>query len=253
MEVVLIGSGNVATILGKLIASKGHHIVQVISHKLVNAESLAPQLHAVAADFNTIKKDADIYIMAVKDHAISVVSEKLRLPDRLVLHTSGTLTKEILQKISNRFGVIWPLQTIRKETEYIPAMPFIIDGNTAEVTEEIAAFAKSLHQQVSVADDEQRKKLHIAAVFTSNFVNHFYALAEDFCHKEQLDFSLLIPIIGETAHRIETHSPSVVQTGPAVRGDIVTIEKHLRALEVHPYLRKLYLRLSNSIMQSPYK
>jgi predicted short-subunit dehydrogenase-like oxidoreductase (DUF2520 family) len=253
MQVVLIGSGNVATILGKLIAAKEHSVLQVISNKLANAELLAKQIGATAADISNLTAKADIYIIAVKDHAVSVVAEKLKLPGKLVLHTSGTLTKDVLQKITDRFGVIWPLQTIRKETAYIPQIPFIVDGNTPAVTDEICEFAKSLNQPVYVADDEQRKKMHIAAVFTSNFVNHFYALAEDFCQKENLDFSLLIPIISETARRLQTHSPSVVQTGPAIRGDIVTIEKHLRILEAHPYLRKLYLRISNSIMQSPYK
>jgi predicted short-subunit dehydrogenase-like oxidoreductase (DUF2520 family) len=253
MEVVLIGSGNVATILGRLIIQKGHSVKQVIGHTSQNAVLLAKTLGADYATLAEITKDANIYIIAVKDHAISLLADQLRLPGKLVVHTSGALQKEVLSKISDRYGVMWPLQSIRKEIEYIPEIPFLVDGNKESVLEEIVQFIHKLEQPVRVADDAERAKMHIAAVFTSNFVNHLYALAEDFVQKEHLDYSLLLPLIKETAIRLENNSPALVQTGPAIRGDIVTIEKHMRILEAYPYLRKLYLRMSNSIMQSPYK
>ena len=253
MQVVIIGSGNVATVVGRLIKQKGHSILQIIRHQSNSADDLAAELGADVAELSSITNDADLYILAIKDYAISVVTETLQLKNKLIVHTSGAFGKDILCKVSDKVGVLWPIQTIRKETEYIPEIPFVVEGNLPEVTNELVQFVQSLDQKVVIADEEERKKLHIAAVFSNNFVNHFYALAEDFCRKEQLDFSLLNPLIRETAHRLAHHSPAMIQTGPAVRGDIVTIEKHLRTLERYPYLRKFYLRLSNSIMQSPYK
>ena len=253
MEVVLIGSGNVATILGRLIIQKGHTVKQVIGHTSQNAVLLAKTLSAEYASLTEITNRANIYIIAVKDHAVSLLADQLRLPGKLVVHTSGALQKDILSKISDQFGVMWPLQSIRKEIDYLPEIPFLVDGNKESVIEDIVGFIHKLEQPVTVANDTERAKMHIAAVFASNFVNHLYALAEDFALKEHLDYSLLLPLIKETANRLEHNSPAMVQTGPAIRGDIVTIEKHMRILESYPYLRKLYLRMSNSIMQSPYK
>ena len=107
----------------------------------------------------------------------------------------------------------------------------------------------SFASNVSIADDEERIKYHVAAVLVSNFTNHMYAMADEFCHKENIDFKKLIPLIMETAGRIQNYEPQLVQTGPAIREDIYTLGKHLQVLSAHPDLKYLYLKLSESILR----
>ncbi len=140
------------------------------------------------------------------------------------------------------------MRTLGKDVFVQSEIPFVVDGSNEEVAGIMETFAGRLSATVIKADDSQKKKLHIAAVFTTNFVNHFYALIEDYCNKEDIDFKMLIPLIMETAGRVKNYSPSEVQTGPAARRDTKTIEKHLQSLEDHPHLRDLYLKITDSIM-----
>lgn len=250
MEVVIIGAGNVANVLGKLIVKRGHKVTQVFSQHIMNAAQLANQIDAVAIDnLNEISLSADIYIIAVVDNAIASVAASLHLSNQLLIHTSGTISKDVLKGSSINYGVLWPLQTLRKEITLQPEIPFVVDGCTEEVKTAIISFATQLSAIVIQADEDEKRKLHVAAVFASNFVNHLYALTENYCEKENIDFQLLVPLIIETAERIKMYNPSEVQTGPASRGDSVTIDKQLHDLEKYPFLSRLYLILTNSIQK----
>lgn len=249
MKIALIGSGNVATVLGRLMVSKQHTILQVISRDIQHAHTLAQEFGANFTDFSG-KPDlsADIFILAVADQALEHLFTQQEMGNKLVLHTAGSASIEVLKKMSNNYGVLYPLQSLRKEMNLIPPIPFLIDGNTEDVTLFIEAFANSISNDVRRVGDEERLKLHAAAVVVSNFTNHLYAIAEEFCEKENIDFGMLKPLILETAYRVQSISPSRVQTGPAVRKDIITMDKHLRILAAHPKLRTMYLRLTDSIM-----
>lgn len=250
MKIVIIGSGNVASVLGRLCKQKGHEIVQVVSRNLTHAKLLADELGCASADYNDkMDETADIYLIAVADLALQELKKQIHLGSRLVLHTAGSVSKDVLEGISHNYGVLYPLQSLRKEMSYDTDIPFLIDGNTADTIALIEDFAETLSSNISQATDEQRLKLHVAAVMVSNFTNHLYALAEDYCKKEHIDFSLLIPLIKETADRIQKFSPAAVQTGPAVRNDIFTIDKHLRILSDHPQLKYMYIKLTDSIMK----
>jgi len=254
MQLVMIGSGNVATILGRLMTQKGHRILQVISHTREHADSLAKELNAASAcNLADINGDADVYLIAVADNVMAGVASGIRLPGKLVVHTAGSAATDKMSAVSDKCGVLWPIQSLRKEARYIPHIPFVVNGNNVETTGAIAAFAETLSDKVIIADDEIRTKLHVASVISSNFANHLYALAENYCNKEKIDFRALVPIIKETANRMEYYHPSDVQTGPAARGDTATIIKHLDMMATHPYLKRLYLKLTNSIMQMPGK
>ena len=134
-----------------------------------------------------------------------------------------------------------------------PVIPFLIDGNIQEVTKQIEEFAFSISTVVSRANDGQRMKLHTAAVIVSNFTNYLYTLAKEFCEKERTDFSLLYPLIQETATRIESNNPAEMQTGPAIRGDAITIEKHLHLLSGYPALKNIYTVISGRIINQELK
>jgi predicted short-subunit dehydrogenase-like oxidoreductase (DUF2520 family) len=164
-----------------------------------------------------------------------------------VVHTAAAVPAEVLKNVSRNYGVLYPLQTLRKEQTNIPPIPFLVDGNSPDDLALVQDFAASLSGNVLVAGDELRLRMHVAAVFASNFTNHLYVLAEDFCKKEQLDFSLLLPLINETAHRLHDLPPRQSQTGPAIRNDRITIEKHLEVLNAYPELKAMYEHLTASI------
>ncbi|MDB5200890.1 MAG: protein of unknown function DUF2520-containing protein [Ferruginibacter sp.] len=249
MKISLIGSGNVGSVLGRLMKEHGHTIVQVMSRDSQHASNLANLLNAEASDFSGIvNQTAELIVIAVADAGIHNVLPQITANNRLVVHTAGSVSKDVLQKYSSNYGVLYPLQSLRKEMDQIPPIPFLVDGSDEGCIVFLEEFARSLSSSVQRTTDEERLKLHTAAVIVSNFTNHLYAIAEDFCTKESLDFNMLKPLIMETAHRIQHASPAAVQTGPAVRKDIQTLDKHLRLLVNYPKLKTTYMRLTDSIM-----
>ena len=250
MRIVIIGSGNVASVLGRLCKKNGHQIIQVISRDVDHAKLLANELNCSFTDYTgKINTGADFYMLAVVDTALYNLHKSSRLGNKTIFHTAGSVPMHVLKDVSVNFGVLYPLQSLRKEIEYTAEIPFLIDGNTEETKTLIEDFAKTLSANVSVATDDERLKLHVAAVIVSNFTNHLYALADDFCKKENINFKLLAPLIKETAQRVETISPAQAQTGPAIRKDAFTLDKHLRLLANHPELKYIYLKLTDSIMK----
>lgn len=248
MNIVLIGTGNVASVLGRLMVQKGHRIVRVVGRNQSHAAALAAQLGADShAPADGLAADADIYIIAWSDNALAPGHLPFRLPGKIVVHTAGSVPMEVLKNISDKVGILYPLQSLRKEMEQIPEIPFLTDAGDEESFAVIAGFARTLSDRVVRAGDVERLKLHAAAVIVNNFTNHLYRLAEDFCLKEGVDFSILQPLILETASRIREISPSLLQTGPAARNDLSTIDRHLELLSAHPGLRNIYRQLSESI------
>jgi predicted short-subunit dehydrogenase-like oxidoreductase (DUF2520 family) len=250
MQVSIIGSGNVATVLAKQLFSKGHTIKEVYSHTFSNAEALAILVNAKAIDnIADLSTNADIYIIAVSDKAIEAVVSQLKLEDKLLLHTAGSVSKEVLKNASNRYGVLYPVQSIRKNMDAQTPIPFLVDGNDEATIIEIESLARTLNPKVVRGGDEQRVKLHVAAVFACNFVNYMYLQSATYCEAENIDFSLLQSLIEETANRLQFYHPSEVFTGPAVRKDMGTVNKHLSLLEAYPALQEMYGMISEKIME----
>ena len=249
MKVVIIGTGNVATVLGKRIQEAGHEIIQVIGRHFEKVNSLATQLHTGSAyNVRYINLWADIYIIAVSDTAISTVASQLKLNNKIVVHTAAAVSKDVLAGCSENYGVIYPLQTLTKETASIPPIPVLIDGNNDITKKTLKEFATDWADTVKVAGDEERLKLHVGAVFASNFSNYLFTVVEQYCTKEQLKFSLLYPLIEETITKLKTFNPAAAQTGPAIRKDYTTIQKHKDVLQNYPELNDLYNLLTNSII-----
>ena len=250
MQIVIIGSGNVASVLGRLCKQNGHQVLQVISRNANHAKELADELNCAYAGYSgDMNSHAELYLVAVADTALFDLNQNFNLGNKLILHTAGSVSKDVLKNVSVNYGVLYPLQSLRKEMQYANDIPMLVDGNTEETITLIEDFAKTLSVNVTKANDEQRLKLHVAAVVVSNFANHLYALAEEFCKKEEVDFKLLAPLIKETAERITTISPAAAQTGPAARNDVFTLDKHLQLLANYPRLKYIYLKLTESIMK----
>jgi predicted short-subunit dehydrogenase-like oxidoreductase (DUF2520 family) len=251
MNIVIIGTGNTATVLGRKLKSAGHKILQVYGRNSAEASALAYELGTESTNYwNVVNRNADLYILAVSDIAVEEVFHELQLIDKTIVHTAASVSKDVLKGNSEHYGVLYPLQSLKKDSSYLPDIPVIIDASDKQTLAVLDVLAHSISDRVVEAGDETRVKLHLAAVMVNNFTNHLYALVEKYCHQEGLDFYLLLPLIKETAARLNTVPPAKSQTGPALRGDTVTIEKHLALLEKYPQLKKIYSLLSESIRQS---
>ncbi len=249
MKVVLIGSGNVATVLGRLIKSAGHEIVQVFSRSIIHAGILGKELQCNFIDkAANINKSADIYLFALSDDALFELEKHFHFGNKLTMHTTGSVSKNVLERVSNNYGVLYPLQSLRKELKSIPEIPLLIDANNAETLATITSFAKTISSEVRETTDAQRAKLHVSAVVVNNFTNHLFTLAANFCREEYVDFKLLLPLIQETAERIQNYSPNDMQTGPAIRNDTVTLDKHFKLLSNYPKLKYIYIKMTESII-----
>ncbi|OJW30154.1 MAG: hypothetical protein BGO54_00735 [Sphingobacteriales bacterium 46-32] len=251
MDIVMIGSGNVAAVLGRKFVAAGHRIVQILSRNSTEASALAYEWDTESANYmSLINPSADVYLLAVSDKGLGEVAAQLNLPGKVVAHTAGAVAASVLADVTEHYGVLYPLQSLRKENLRLPEIPFYVDGHTAyakAVLHQLASSVSSL--PVTEATDAQRLPLHVAAVFVNNFVNHLYVLAQDYCIKNGIDFAQLTPLIRETAERISQLPPKQAQTGPAIRHDADTLRQHLQLLEAHPHLRHIYLLLTESIQQ----
>ncbi len=249
LNIVMIGSGNVAAVLGRKFRAAGHSIVQVYGRNAGTAGRLAAEWGTVAVqDHSQLSPDADLYMIAVADDAIGEVTREMKLPGKVVAHTAAAVPAAVLAGVTGHYGVFYPLQSLRSEMKQLPDIPVFTDGNDDMARDLLEQLARSISGgKVYHAGDEERLKLHVAAVVVSNFTNHLFVLAEEYCRKENIDFRQLWPLIQETASRVRDISPRQVQTGPAIRNDKATIRRHLEILEKHPQLRNIYLTLSESI------
>jgi predicted short-subunit dehydrogenase-like oxidoreductase (DUF2520 family) len=252
MDIVILGSGNVAAILGRKFKAAGHNLLQIYSRNASAASQLAYEWDTDSTNYiSLISKEADVYIIAVNDEAIASMVSDLRLPGKVVAHTAAAVPAAVLKSVTEHYGVFYPLQSLRKEMTELPEIPVYYDGHDDLAKKRLRSLALSISgERVTEGSDDVRLKLHVAAVVVSNFVNHLYVLAADYCRKEGVAFGQLLPLIAETAHRVQEISPRDSQTGPALRHDAATIKKHLELLKGHPQLRNIYLLLTESIQQS---
>ncbi len=250
MKIVIVGSGNVATVLCKAIKNAGHEIAQIVSRNLEHAAKLASVYH-VKTGLLTDREfvEADIYILALNDAGLVNPEKFSALKNKFVVHTAGSVSMNVLKTITGAYGILYPLQTLSKVADTVPEMPLIVEANSTETLYRLTEFAKTISQNVIHCTEGERLHYHIAAVFAGNFTNHMYAIAESYCDKEKVEFKNLIPLIKEITSRLDRFSPQQVQTGPAIREDILTINKHLQTLSSHADIKYLYLKLSESILK----
>lgn len=249
-SVVIIGSGNLATQLARALSKKGIDVKQVYSRTLEAAKELAAKVNAgFTNDISRLAPDADLYIIAVKDAAIQEVLMNLSPdPNRMIVHTAGSVSMEALSSFTHHYGVFYPLQTFSKYREVnFSELPICIEANDSMALFQLQELAQTLSSSVHLINSEERKTLHLAAVFVNNFVNHLYVLGAEVLHNQKLDFNLLKPLIHETAAKIETMHPMEAQTGPASRNDHSIISAQLKMLQDRPEFQKIYHLMTESI------
>ncbi len=252
MRITLIGSGNVATHLGAAFKNAGHRIVQVYSRDMHNASLLAYHIGAEAIDdLDHINHETDLFIISAKDDAIASIVQKLAKYQKLTVHTSGATDLNALLAFIPKSGVFYPLQTLSKNKEIdFLTVPLCIEGADENITRELEQLAQTISNKVYRVNSEQRKILHLAAVFAGNFPNYLYGIAQQLLAQHQMDFELLRPLIMETAQKVQDHLPAEVQTGPAIRNDQNTMAAHLQILSDLPEWKTIYNVLSQAIIKN---
>ncbi len=241
MDIVIIGSGNVATVLGRKSQASGHRIVQVYSPNGVHANTLATRLGTNSTAYiSTVERNADLMIIALRDEAIAAFVKNLGATKSILTHTAGSIPIATLSNASDRFGALYPLQSLRKEIEQVPALTILVDANGEGSKIQIREFAGTIAETVLFADDLTRLKYHLAATIVNNFTNQLFATAEVFCKNENISFAALKPLMEETVMRLRKTDPSRAQTGPAFRNDLITIQKHRELLQEYPGILKFY-------------
>lgn len=256
MKISFIGSGRVATHLATALHQLGHQIQQIYSPNLTHAQQLATQVKAHAvSDLLQIDTEIDLLIIAVKDQAIAQVAEQLpeQLANVLLVHTSGSTDLNVLQKFHERCGVLYPLQTFsfEKSVDW-SQVPLLIETHQSQDLYSLQDLAQQLSQRVYVYSSAQRLSLHLAAVFACNFSNYCYDMAKQIVDAQHVDFSLLYPLILETANKVLNNDPKQMQTGPAMRGDQNILNMHEQMLQKaqREDLKNIYQLMSQQILQS---
>jgi len=248
-KITIIGSGNVAHhLITAFQTDSSLEIVQVFTRKknaflptIINDEK-------IISDFTNFK-DADLYIIAVSDDAIFEVSKHLPFSEKLVVHTSGTKSIEVLAH-KNRRGVFYPLQSFSKDKKLnFKEIPICLETENKEDFALLQKIAQSISNKVIEMDSQKRKALHVASVFVCNFVNYMYRVGEEICNQNNISFDILKPLINETADKISYISTKQAQTGPAQRGDRQIINTHLDFLKNNTENQEIYKLITQAIFK----
>ncbi|QER39362.1 DUF2520 domain-containing protein [Acinetobacter suaedae] len=254
MRITFIGAGRVATHLAKVLHQQ-HTIVQVFSRHLEHAENLASQVNAQAIDQVTqLDSQTDLVIVAVSDQVIVEIMNSMTsfVPQSLIVHTSGSTSLIAFEQESQRSGVFYPLQTfsLDRDIEWVET-PIFVEASTQADLVLLTELANSLSHRVYQYSSKQRQTLHLAAVFACNFSNYCYDMAQQIVDAEQVDFSLLYPLITETASKAVVNQPKLMQTGPAMRGDqnIINMHQQLLAQSERTDFAQIYALMSEGIFK----
>jgi len=253
MKIVILGAGRVASHLARAFVCAGHDIA-VWNRSAANLESISEKIGCFCTtDMSQLPKDADVYLISVKDDAVlSVVdalSDVLNDTNALVAHTAGSMPLALIEDKFSNCGVFYPMQTFTKDKilEY-KKIPFFIETSCKD-NNLLKELAESVSEIVYELDSEKRQYLHLASVFACNFVNHCYAISENILKKIDVPFSVMYPLIDETTNKVKAIKPVDGQTGPAVRRDNVVMDKQMQLLIDDPKLQEIYRILSKNIIK----
>ena len=244
MQIVLIGSGNVAFLLAKAFTEAQIPISQIFGRNTTELQKISEQF-SIPFSTETLA-DADLYIISVSDSSITEVSSLIKNKNALVTHTSGSVSREALNG-NYRKSVFYPLQTFSKSKNLdYSKIPFFIDAENVNDEEILKNLASKISKNVMLANDEKRKYIHLTAVFACNFVNHLYARAKEISDSQGIPFDYFLPLIDETTQKIHELEPKLAQTGPAIRNDEKVLKLQESLLPDEEKL-KIYNTLNESI------
>lgn len=251
MNIVFVGAGRLATNFSIALHANGHCIQAVYSRTMQSAKALAELVGAQATDsVQQLPVDADAYILALKDSVLCQVIPALAKgrENCMFFHTAGSMPMSVFEGFATNYGVIYPMQTFSKERHVdFSHIPVFIEGNGSHSLDVARQIASSVSGEVRELSGDARRHLHLAAVFACNFANHCYTLSASILQQHGLPFSVMLPLIGETANKVATMHPKDAQTGPAIRYDENVINAQLALLEHAPMAHDIYELMSKSI------
>ncbi len=247
---VIAGAGNLAFHLASALISKGYLLKQVLGRTEANTKAFAKKFKApYTTDLKKIDRSASFYLLCVNDDSLANISGVLKLGDKLVIHTSGSIAVSVLSTASSNTAVLYPLYTFTAGDKVnFKNVPVFVEGNNERSLKKVKKIAQSITNHVAKLSSDKRAKLHVAAVMTANFSNYLFTLANDFLKKEKAgNIKDLLPLINKTVEKLEEHSPESAQTGPARRHDKKVIQKHRAILRKYREQEKVYRLLSSGI------
>lgn len=248
-RIVVIGSGNVATHMAQAL-DRVADVCCVYSRHALHAAALARKLKGAVAtdDATAVPRDADFYIIAVKDDAVADVARAVGTTNGIWAHTSGSVPADVFKGLKQHYGVFYPLQTFNMSTEVdFSKVPMLVEGDSDTTAEALERLARAVSGRVSRADSVARGKFHIAAVFACNFANYMWSVADRLLRDDGFDITYLEPLLRVTLENALTSSPDKAQTGPARRGDTGIMARHMASLS--PDDAAVYDTVSKQIMK----
>jgi predicted short-subunit dehydrogenase-like oxidoreductase (DUF2520 family) len=253
MEIVFVGAGRVATHLAKALYAGGHRITAVYSRTITSAEALAGEVHATPSNrIDALPEKADVFVLSVKDSVLKDVISELRKgrEQQVFLHTAGSIPMSVFGE-HQHCGVFYPMQTFSKEKAVdFSRVHIFIEGRDAGTLDLARKVAETLSANVHELNSSERRYLHLAAVFACNFANHCYALSAQILEAHGLPFESMLPLIRETAEKVETVHPREAQTGPAARRDENVMDAQKALLADNPQMQQIYDIMSKSIIET---
>lgn len=254
MKIAIIGSGNIATFFATKFASCGHEIIQVISPNADHATEFARQFNCdYSTSINELKDETEVCVLAVKDDIIQSLLTQHNFNHKILIHTAGSITLGLLSNASPNTGCIWCMYSINKN--HLPLrtnIPLIVNASNEATLNIVSQLASCISTSIYSLSDEQKLKAHLAAVFANNFANHMFSIGQDILQAEDIPFQLLVPLIENTVEKLNYSNPDKLQTGPAIRHDQETIQKHLNMLTNNETYFDIYTLITSSI-QSKYQ
>ena len=246
----IIGSGNLATQLALSLHKNGIQINQVFSRKIENASELGAKINANPINLlDLLSENSDLYIIAVSDTILVDLLNKIRVKDKFVVHTAGSISVDIFKDKFTNYGVFYPLQTFSKSRIVnFSEIPICIESNSQENTDLLFNLGQKISTDVRFISSDERKMIHLAAVFTCNFANHMFAIGNEILEKSNIDSSILKPLLKETAQKAFETDAKQMQTGPALRNDENVMNTHKEMLANSPLFKKIYSFVSKSIL-----
>lgn len=252
LNIIFIGAGRLATQMAKALHHCGHNISYIYSRTQQSASSLASIVEAKhTTDINALRNNnADLWIYAIKDDTINLIANQLPNKNAIHIHTSGSVPTDIFEGIQTNYGCIYPLQTFNKDRDVnFSEIPIFYEANNPHTNTIIKDISNQLSSKTFEMNFDKRKHLHLAAVFACNFTNVLWASAELLLENQNIDNSVLYPLINETLQKAMSIGAANSQTGPAIRNDQNTINNHIDLLKDNPQLQDIYIQITNLIQK----
>jgi len=253
--VSFIGSGNLAWHLAPALDNTDFSVREVYSRNPAHATALVERLYEAdvkaTLDFST--SPSRIFIIAVSDDSIQDIAQEIILPDDAILvHTSGSQPLSILgYAATSNIGVFYPLQTFSKSKKVdFQDIPVFIESDIPETEHVLKQMGEAISKQVFRITSHDRKAMHVAAVFAANFTNHMLFVAQQIMKDNSLSFDWLKPLIAEMINKSMAIGPENAQTGPARRGDLAILDRHLEFLADDEAVSELYKVISQHIVDT---